>query len=99
MPNGDLGSRRTVTKRTSVHLFSPRDWRRAHRSPADAAAVWRSRLPRYLWMSLGWAVVAVVSASEAEATAPVVLSTAACALSLAVCFKAIIIIRRGASTE
>lgn len=98
MPNGDLGSRRTVTKRTSVQFFSPRDWRLVHRSPADAAAVWRSRLPRYLWMSLGWAVVAVVSANRAEATAPVVLSAAACLLSLAVCLKAIIIIRRAAAT-
>lgn len=100
MPNGEVGSRRTVsTTTTSVHFLRPRDWRRVHRSPVDAAAVWRSRLPRYLWMALGWAVVTVASATRAEATAAVVLSAAACVLSLAVCVKAIVIIRRGAATE
>src|SRR3954447_17333838 len=66
---------------------------RVHRTPADSAAVWRGRLPRYRSMAVVWALVTMVWAATDGPTALVtVLSAAACVLTLAVCLKAVVLI-------
>src|SRR3954452_6729876 len=74
-----------------------------HRTPADAAAVWRARLPKYRGMAVVWALAtALWAATDGPTAAVTVLAAAACLLTVAVCVMAIGITRRGeaaASTD
>ncbi|MDX6197688.1 MAG: hypothetical protein QOJ79_839 [Actinomycetota bacterium] len=68
-----------------------------HRTPADAAAVWRARLPRYRAMAVVWALVTLLWArTDGVTDAATLVSGLACVLTFAVCIKAVII-RRGRS--
>ena len=69
---------------------------RVHRTPAESAAVWRARLPRYRSMAVVWALATAVWAATDGPTAFVtVITAAACLLTVAVCIKAVVLIRRG----
>jgi hypothetical protein len=68
---------------------------RVRRTPQDSAAVWRARLPRFLLMTGCWAVAALSWLASDGATATVTIVTAAAfVLNLAVCVKALVLIRR-----
>ncbi|MDT7545490.1 MAG: hypothetical protein QOE99_1600 [Actinomycetota bacterium] len=69
---------------------------RVRRTPEASAAVWRARLPRALMMAGCWAVATLSWLISDGATATVtILTGAACLLNLAVCVKALILVRRG----
>jgi hypothetical protein len=69
---------------------------RVRRTPQESAAVWRARLPRFLLMTGCWALATLSWLASDGATATVtILTAAALVLNLAVCAKAVVLIRRG----